>query len=44
MKRELKDGMLLVTLWECPDCGEREGYKITRMECLCKLGEGDGYQ
>ena len=34
--RELKDGMLLYTLWVCPDCGEREGFKITRDECWCK--------
>lgn len=39
MIKELKDGMLMYTLWECPDCGEREGYKFTRQECVCKLEE-----
>ena len=39
MKRELADGMILVTLWECPDCGERDGFKFTRDQCLCKIPE-----
>lgn len=46
-KRTLKDGMILITMWECPDCGEREGFKFTREECGCKIQEeipvGEGY-
>ena len=33
MIKNLKDGMMMYTLWVCPKCGEREGFKFV-CECL----------
>jgi len=39
-KRTLKDGVVLITLWECPHCGEREGYPFKVDDCPnCHIDE-----
>ena len=39
-KRTLKDGVVMITLWECPRCGEREGYSFKVDDCPnCELDE-----
>tara|TARA_R110000751_G_scaffold73678_3_gene148956 strand:- start:4029 stop:4163 length:135 start_codon:yes stop_codon:yes gene_type:complete len=40
MRTTLKDGIVKIILYECPICGEREGYRFTIKECGCScLGQ-----